>query len=151
MNDNPYSSPADHDDRLFRLTIERLLEYKTASPTAICLRQMRVLPPLTFFAVGAISMMFFLGLQGTSISIAAGMLIGVAVREVATARKSVRLWKIQKDLLDWPKIEAISRDMAIRLPKTPDFESTLPGGGVPGMLPNPQLFETQKSGQRIRR
>jgi hypothetical protein len=117
MDDNPYSSPADHDDRLFRLTIERLLEYKTASPTAIRLRQMRLLPPLAIFAAVAIPLMFFLKLPEDSISIAAGMLLGVAAREVGTARKSVRLWKIQKELLDWPKIEAISRDMAIRLPK----------------------------------
>src|SRR5437773_2225475 len=33
MSENPYSSPIDYDDRLLRLTVKRLLEYRTASPT----------------------------------------------------------------------------------------------------------------------
>jgi hypothetical protein len=118
MTENPYSSPADHDDQLLHLTVKRLLEYRSASPTVICLRQLRVLPRLALFAAIAVPLMLVLNLPGTSVEILVGMLLGVVIRETAVARKLGRLWKIQKELLDWPKIEAISRGMENLPPDT---------------------------------
>jgi hypothetical protein len=113
MSSNPYLSPAGHDDRLVRLTIKRLLEYKTASPTTIRQRQMRTLPLYALLGAVVIPLLELLDAPAAEIAVMVGVLIGAAVRDAAAAFKSVRLWKIQKELLDWQKIEAISRELEI--------------------------------------
>jgi len=42
----------------------------------------------------------------------AGMCIGAALRDLGIATKTVRFWPIQKELLDWPKIEELAKGMA---------------------------------------
>ena len=113
MNSNPYLSPAGHDDRLLRLTVKRLLEYRTASPTVIVLRQMRTLPLIALLGAVVIPLLDLLDAPAAEIAVMAGVLIGAAVRDATAAFKSVRLWQIQKDFMDWPKIEAISRELEI--------------------------------------
>jgi len=38
-----------------------------------------------------------------------GMLLGAALRDVGIARRNARLWPIQQELFDWPKIEALAQ------------------------------------------
>jgi len=41
-----------------------------------------------------------------------GMLLGAALRDVGIARRAARLWPIQRELFDWPKIAALAQGMA---------------------------------------
>jgi hypothetical protein len=41
----------------------------------------------------------------------AGFYLGAALRDLGFSIKVVRFWPIQKELYDWPKIEALARGM----------------------------------------
>jgi hypothetical protein len=43
----------------------------------------------------------------------AGFYLGVALRDLGFSIKLVRFWPIQKELYDWPKIEALARGMEL--------------------------------------
>ena len=113
MNDNPYSSPNIHDDWLLRRTIKRLIEFKNLSPAAVGLRLLRTLPLYALLGAVVIPWLLSLNAPGPTVTIIAGMLIGAGVRDASVARKSVLMWKIQKELLDWPRIEAVARELEI--------------------------------------
>jgi hypothetical protein len=42
-----------------------------------------------------------------------GAIFGAALRDIGIARRTIRLWSIQKDLFDWAKIESLARDFGI--------------------------------------
>jgi hypothetical protein len=41
----------------------------------------------------------------------AGIYLGAALRDLGFSIKVVRIWPIQKELFDWPKIEALAQGM----------------------------------------
>ena len=43
----------------------------------------------------------------------AGVFVGAALRDIGIARRSVVLWDIQRDFIDWPKVEQTARELGI--------------------------------------
>ena len=60
-----------------------------------------------------ISLMIYLNTPEPAILTMAGVLFGACVRDASVARKSARLWKIQRELIDWPKVEALNREFEL--------------------------------------
>src|SRR5687767_972843 len=94
-------------DRVQKAVATKLLKARNELPSVMRLRWPAV--PL-LIVVGSVSVVALvaLGMPESVIFVTAGMYVGAALSAFGFARKVSRLWPIQRELLDWPKIEAVA-------------------------------------------
>lgn len=66
---------------------------------------------LLLVGVPAVLLVVALEMPAEIVFLTAGMLLGAALRDLGMAQRSVRLWKLQCELFDWQKIEALTKEL----------------------------------------
>ena len=98
-----------HNDRQLRVVLDKLTRARLTPPTVVSLLfAWSSLPLLTLVGVVSVVALFALGLPTVVPTLMAGVFLGAALRDVGIARRAARLWPIQQELFDWPKIEALA-------------------------------------------
>jgi hypothetical protein len=87
--------------------LKRLLKARGEPPTVIGLCWPGV-PLLVVAGVLSVIALVALRMPDGFVYLTAGMYLGAALSVFGTARKSVRLWPIQRELFDWRKIETLA-------------------------------------------
>ncbi len=114
-------------DRLLRTLVRKLTTARHKPPTiSSLLLHWSSLPGLTLVGVVVVVPMLALDLPTFGPMLIAGICLGAACRDLGIAIRAVRFWPIQKELLDWPKIDALAQGMA-----------DLPGQSIATSLPPP--------------
>ncbi len=102
-----------HNDRQLRVVINKLTRARLKPPTIVSLLfAWRSLPLLTLVGIVCVLLLIAVGLPTIVPTLMAGVFLGAALRDAGIARRAARLWPIQQELFDWPKIEALAQGMA---------------------------------------
>ena len=102
-----------HNDRQVRMVLDKLTTARLKPPTVVSLLfAWSSLPLLTLVGIVCVLLLIAVGLPTIVPTLMAGVFLGAALRDVGIARRAARLWPIQKELFDWPKIEALAESMA---------------------------------------
>jgi hypothetical protein len=102
-----------HSDRQLRVVINKLTRARVKPPTiASLLFAWSSLPLLTLVGVVGVLVLIAVDVPSPVTMLVVGMLLGAALRDAGIARRAARLWPIQEELFDWPKIEALAQGMA---------------------------------------
>jgi hypothetical protein len=96
------------DGRVQKAVAMKLLRARTQPPSVMRLCW-PVVPLLVVVGAASVVALVALGMPESVIFVTAGMYVGAALSSFGVARKVSRLWPIQRELLDWPKIEAAAR------------------------------------------
>lgn len=99
-------------DPFLRLVIRQLTEARQKPPTIFSmLLQWRGLPLLALIGIVVVSILASLDLPTSVPMFMGGVILGAALRDFGIARKAVRAWAIQRELFDWPKIDALAKQI----------------------------------------
>ena len=102
------------DERLLRLVLTRLDQARVRPPTVLRhVRQWRSTPLQLGVGAATSGLFYLLGLPNEWVVGAAMLYLGAALRDFAYARLIARTWPVQKDLFDWPKIEAMLKERGL--------------------------------------
>lgn len=97
-------------DRLVRLFIRKLTQARNKPPTVLSLLLTWPGFPLLFIVgVASVAILSSLDLPAAVPLLMAGVFIGAALRDLGLALKSVRLWPVQRELLDWQKVDDLAK------------------------------------------
>lgn len=97
-------------NRSVRLIIRKLSEARVRPPTVISvLSAWGAWPLLAAVGVLSITVLGVLEVPTTVTIFMVGLFAGAALRDLGIALKTVRFWPIQKELLDWQKIDEVSK------------------------------------------
>ena len=100
-------------NRLQRMLVRKLTAARLRPPTILgLLLSWSSLPLLVVGLLIGVVVPIIRDVLDPVLMLAAGILLGAALRDLGIAIKVVRFWPIQQELLDWPKIEALSQGMA---------------------------------------
>jgi len=66
---------------------------------------------LLLVGVAAVLLLVTLEMPAEIVFLTAGIFLGAALRDLGMAQRSVRLWKLQCELFDWRKIEALTKEL----------------------------------------
>ncbi len=102
-----------HNDRQVRMVLDKLTTARLKPPTIVSLLfAWRSLPLLTLMGILGVLILVAVDVPIPVTTLVVGMLLGAALRDAGIARRAARLWPMQKELFDWPKIEALAQSMA---------------------------------------
>jgi hypothetical protein len=114
MNTNPYTPPKAPSNHLLRRVIQTWIKYRKIPPTVAGLfLSWGSMPCL---AVAGLALLLVLDVPPDSrefLWMFEGSLIGAGLRDFIYVRRFVLLWGIQRDYLDWGKIDTTSGDLRI--------------------------------------
>ena len=97
-----------HNDRQLRMVLDKLARARLKPPTVVSLLfAWSSLPLLTLTGIVGVSVLVAVDMPIPVTMLVVGMLLGAALRDVGIARRAARLWPIQQELFDWPKIESL--------------------------------------------
>ncbi len=87
-------------------------DHTAHTPTVSLLFAWRSLPLLTLMGILGVLILVAVDVPIPVTMLVVGMLLGAALRDAGIARRAARLWPIQQELFDWPKIEGLAQGMA---------------------------------------
>lgn len=99
-------------DPFLHLVIRKLTETRQKPPTVFrILLQWRGTPLLVLVGIVSVSILASLDLPSIVPMFMAGIFFGAILRDIGFVRKAVRAWPIQQELFDWPKIDALAKQI----------------------------------------
>ena len=102
-----------HNDRQLRVVINKLTTARLKPPTLVSLLfAWSSLPLLMLVGIVCVLLLIAVDVPSPVTTLVVGMFLGAALRDLGIARRAACLWPIQKELFDWPKIEALAQGTA---------------------------------------
>ena len=121
MDQNPYQSPEANpgqqslrDERLLRLLLKTYKKWRTTPPAVIGLLFAWRTLPLTV-AVGVVVVVALIMMEAPRevCGLMGGMYLGLAMTSFRNARLTVRVWRFQKELMDWNLVEEYANELNV--------------------------------------